>query len=80
MRHARGGTPVIDGAAAILADIDQVIDPVTAEVTWTATVVYAFTGTDTSTAGEYRAWFTITYPLGGIMTAPPSKDLKVRIF
>jgi hypothetical protein len=80
MRRSSGGAAVIDGAAATLADVDQVVDPVTAEVTWTAEVVYDFTAEDTEVAGEYRSWFTLTFPLGGVMTAPPTRDRKVSIF
>ena len=80
MRKRVGGTVVVDEAAATLADVTEVIDPVTLESTWTAVVTYDFVPADTATAGEYRAWFTITYPGGGVMTAPPAKDIQVAIY
>jgi hypothetical protein len=81
MRKQSGGAAVIDEAdAGNPISVDTVTDPVTSEVTYTATVSYAWTTEDTATAGHYHGWFTLVYPGGGIMTAPPDKRIEIRIY
>lgn len=80
MRKQSGGDPLVDEADAALIDVDEVTDPVTSEVTYTATVSHAFTAEETATAGHYHGWFTVTFPGGGVMTAPPDKRIEVRIY
>lgn len=65
----------ISGAAATLSDID--FDATSS--TWSATAEYAWSGTNTDTAGSYRGWFSVTFSGGGVMTWPPDRSLGLQI-
>lgn len=75
MKRVGASTPKVDAECEIVED-PEADPPITPE---DGTVSYAWTGTDTDTAGEYDAEFEVTYAGGEQETFPSDSYLRIRV-
>ncbi len=75
--------PIVNAGPAVLSNIDQAADG-----SWNTTATYNWSASDTTQAGRFSAWFTITFPVADcgpaanepcISTWPPDRNISVRI-